>query len=83
MNKRNHKLGCRCSRCVANGLGNWIDRLGAETEAGEWQVFQTISFRTSPGSGIPSPEFGRHCFQDFVFRLGKDWISSWQTSTAV
>jgi len=64
---------------MATAYGDWFDHLGGETEAGEWQVFQTISYRTKPnpwqrgfpnaGDGKPSAEFGHHCFQTFVARL--------------
>jgi hypothetical protein len=70
-----HELGCRCWRCIANELGGWFDQLGGKTEAGEWQIFQTISYRNSylwpsgSGCGMPSVEFGNHCFQDFVSQL--------------
>jgi hypothetical protein len=71
----NHEVGCRCWRCMADELGAWFDRLGGETEAGEWQRFVTISYRTRPSpwqrgfpgsEGMPSVELGHHCFQDFV-----------------
>ena len=74
----NHELGCRCWRCMATAYGDWFDQLGGETEAGEWQRFVTISYRTNsypqgrgfPNSdGMPSVEFSHHCFQDFVSQL--------------
>lgn len=79
MLSRNHELGCRCWRCLATVFGDWFDQLGRETEAGGWRVFQTISYRTNSylwahgfpgyGCGMPSAEFGRHCFQDFIAHL--------------
>jgi len=79
MISRNHELGRGCWRCTANQLGDWFDQLGAQTEAGEWQHFVTVTYRTkvypwgrgfpSSGSGMPSAEFGHHCFDDFVSQL--------------
>jgi hypothetical protein len=75
----NHELGCGCWRCTASQLGDWFDQLGAQTEAGEWQHFVTVTYRTKaypwsrgfPGSGdgMPNAEFGHHCFENFVSEL--------------
>jgi hypothetical protein len=75
----NHEVGCRCWQCLAQLLGIWLDELGGKTGPGVWQIFLTVTFSSlaypwargfpCSGSGIPSAEFGRHCFQDFVSRL--------------
>lgn len=75
----NHGLGCRCWQCLAQVLGIWLDELGQRTKAGAWQIFLTITYasvvypwaRGFPGSGggIPSSEFGHHCFDDLVSHL--------------
>ena len=76
---------CCCWRCRARVLGEWLDAMGRQTEAGKWLLFVTITYRTviNPWkrgfpvscSDRPSPEFARHLFDSFVQHLERE-ISS-------
>jgi hypothetical protein len=68
----NHELNCKCWRCYSGTLGKWLDTLGSQTEAGEWELFLTLSYRAGTGWGNgdkPVPDFGHFCFKSFVSEL--------------
>jgi len=74
-----HKEGCGCWRCLSGHMGRYIDSLGSQTGPGEWQVFATITFRTSTypwqrgfptgGTGRPKADFAHHLFDRLVAHL--------------
>ncbi len=76
---RNHALGCGCWRCRTQALGDWLDKLGGQTDPGKWQNFATITYAThsypwargfpNSGSGRPSSDFAGHFFAFFVSHL--------------
>lgn len=67
-------------------MGRYIDSLGVQTDPGKWQVFATITFRTSSypwqrgfptgGSGRPKPDFAHHLFERLISHLERELGSS-------
>lgn len=80
-----HKEGCGCWRCLSSHMGRYIDSLGSQTGPGEWQVFATITFRTSTypwqrgfptgGTGRPKADFAHHLFDRLVTHLESELSS--------
>ncbi len=82
----NHKPECRCWRCAARVLGNWLDRLGETTEAKHWNLFVTLTYSTPTypwkrgfpalGHARPTADFGHRFFAFFISylesRVGSD-----------
>jgi hypothetical protein len=74
-----HKDFCSCWRCFSNAMGCYIDSLTSQTSAGEWQIFATITDRTSDdprrrgfptgGSGRPKADFAHHLFDRLIVHL--------------
>jgi hypothetical protein len=70
---RQHLAWCGCWRCYSRSVGAFIDQLGLETAADQWQLFLTQSYRTPsypwakgfPRRSEPHPDFVHH-FSDFL-----------------
>jgi hypothetical protein len=77
-----HKVGCSCWACHSSVMGGFIDSLSSQTSSGEWQVFTTITFRTSDypwargfptcGSGRPKADFAHHLFDRLIEHLERE-----------
>jgi hypothetical protein len=77
-NENNEMLGME-GKSLAYRLGLWLAELGTRTESEHWDLFVTITFRTTShpwrsgfpaaGSCKPSPEFGAHAFDAFVCQV--------------
>lgn len=46
LRRRKHYAHCRCYLCFSDRMGEFVDSLGASTEAGRWLWFLTLTFRT-------------------------------------
>jgi hypothetical protein len=76
---KTHDSSCRCFRCLAGVLGEWLEVLSLRTSVGTWVLFTTLTYRTiaypwnrgfpSSGDGKPSPEFAHHVFADLITHL--------------
>src|SRR5215472_896572 len=74
-----HGKGCICSQCLSLHMGRYIDSLSSQTEPRRWDVFATITYRTSiypwcrgfptGGSGRPKAEFAHHLFDRLIVYL--------------
>jgi hypothetical protein len=72
-----HPELCHCHRCFANKMGEFIDDLGGRTQAGNWSLFVTQSFRTPsypwkkgfPRRSEPHPDFVHHFPRHVISQL--------------
>lgn len=78
-----HSSTCRCWRCFALTMGDFINDLGKKTICGEWSLFLTLSYRTPtypwakhfPRRSEPHPDFVHH-FADHMIRWLKQELNA-------
>jgi hypothetical protein len=76
-----HATTCVCWRCYSRHIGAFIDQLGPQTVAGQWQLFLTQSYRTHtypwakgfPRRSEPHPDFVHHFDDYFISWLAREF----------